>query len=657
MIIEGEETGSKNNYQKLRPKNNFETFDVWSKAKFGLWSNARYDFELIAELTRQIKSTSFCLSLLHTVNKYIKNAPKSIFFDGTVKCLKYLLKNKYLHLFDLPSSTREELCLVELLKKYSERIDIIDIFASIEHPIIRAILLEYPNLLDHFLRDELGVSEINRALLKNGINNYETFIKKVDDGSSAIEISLDKNSLEPMKCKLIYIGLRLNSGKLLLASDDTETIRQFSSLTDKSIEEEAYTKGIFNSMYVVFYGSDEWNKDGTPHLSGCQILQLNLQLISIPDNHMYLIYEQLLKEETERIAKKYFPTEFNDKGFVASLAIKIALLIIVFRSENFLPNDETPEVTWFSSGTMLDGLNYAVKESTSEKGKKLSLKKWFLDYYTNELEKRIAFIRLQVDNNIGIFQIRPGVNRVFYLPVFESFKFFCADSPNNFLPDIIRLFQNRQIGSEIKDDILVNFVINIQKIIGQNGATQNQPTSGEKEFKDLFILLISEIFKNLTKKIIRSLKIERTVKKYYEESYGDNDWRESDLLSDANLGMIEMILNFDLSKNNSFIGYIASGLRFKIISGSRIKKNDELTISERELAEDFWENIPEISDFIEKINDQQNIAQIRTFIDSLPEKQREAVKKFAENNEKLSDSERKNKNRGLDKIKEMMSSP
>jgi DNA-directed RNA polymerase specialized sigma subunit len=451
--------------------------------------------------------------------------------------------------------------------------------------------------------------------------------------------------------------LRLNSGKLLLASDDTETIRQFSSLTDKSIEEEAYTKGIFNSMYVVFYGSDEWNKDGTPHLSGCQILQLNLQLISIPDNHMYLIYEQLLKEETERIAKKYFPTEFNDKGFVASLAIKIALLIIVFRSENFLPNDETPEVTWFSSGTMLDGLNYAVKESTSEKGKKLSLKKWFLDYYTNELEKRIAFIRLQVDNNIGIFQIRPGVNRVFYLPVFESFKFFCADSPNNFLPDIIRLFQNRQIGSEIKDDILVNFVINIQKIIGQNGATQNQPTSGEKEFKDLFILLISEIFKNLTKKIIRSLKIERTVKKYYEESYGDNDWRESDLLSDANLGMIEMILNFDLSKNNSFIGYIASGLRFKIISGSRIKKNDELTISERELAEDFWENIPEISDFIEKINDQQNIAQIRTFIDSLPEKQREAVKKFAENNEKLSDSERKNKNRGLDKIKEMMSSP
>jgi len=41
----------------------------------------------------------------------------------------------------------------------------------------------------------------------------------------------------------------------------------------------------------------------------------------------------------------------------------------------------------------------------------------------------------------------------------------------------------------------------------------------------------------------------------------------------------------------------------------------------------------------------------------LPDKQKEAIKKLYENNEKLSETERKNKNRGLDKIREIMATP
>lgn len=69
----------KNAHEKKR---NFETFDVWSKAQFAPWTNVRYDFELIAELTRHIKSTKVCLELLQTVNEHLKEVtPKEIFFD------------------------------------------------------------------------------------------------------------------------------------------------------------------------------------------------------------------------------------------------------------------------------------------------------------------------------------------------------------------------------------------------------------------------------------------------------------------------------------------------------------------------------------------------------------------------------------------------
>jgi hypothetical protein len=54
------------------------------------------------------------------------------------------------------------------------------------------------------------------------------------------------------------------------------------------------------------------------------------------------------------------------------------------------------------------------------------------------------------------------------------------------------------------------------------------------------------------------------------------------------------------------------------------------------------------------LEDQTNLEKIREYIDKLPDKEREAVKKMSESNEKLNDTERKAKNRGLNKIREMM---
>jgi len=632
---------------RFTPPNNFETFDLWSKANFALWSNIRYDFELIAELIRRIQSTRKCLDLLDVVNKYLKNAPEEVFFDGTIKSLKYLVKNNYLNISDLPNLTNDEKYLIELLEKYSKKLDITDILFDIEQPTLRAMLIEFPNLWGYILKDKLGQYFISKAMIKNGITDYDSFIKKVDNDLNSIEVDKDKNSKEAMKCKIIYLGLRIKNKKFLISKDDTETIKLFSTLTDQLIESENYDKSIINAFYVSFYGSDEWNKKKKTHLTGCEILQLDFQLLSFPNNHMSMIYEMLLKEETEKIGKKYFGEDYRYEGFIASLAIKMVITILIFRSQDFIPKSETPDVDIFGKGALLDGLNYAVKMVEKDGKKSLELKQWFIDYYRNELDKRMAFIKFQIDNSISIAELRTGLTRVIYLPVFESFRFFCFSPPFEVLRQIVKLFKNRDIGNKIKDDILINFVLNIQKIVGAKKQSDKEISKEENYFKDAFILLIGEIFENLVKKIIRSLELQSPIKSYYEKD---------DLFSDANIAIMELIFNFDLSRNDSFIGYLSYNLRLKIKTSSRIKKSDQYTTFLEE-GEDFLESIPDENDFIKQLENQEDRKKIDQCIDNLPEKQKEAIRKLYKRNEQLSDTEKRNKNRGLNKIKEMMAMP
>ena len=626
---------SKNEYDQ-NSKNNFETFDLWGKSNFILWSNARYDFELIAELTRYKSSTRNCLELLDMVNKYTRNTPKGVFFDGTIKSLKYLVKNNFLDIATFPNITNDEKYLVELLNKYSKRLDITEIFSDIEEPTLRAMLLEYPHLLKNILEDPLGGSFITKAMLKNNITDINSFTQKVDDGSSSIEVDVDKNSKEAMKCKIICIGLRLNNGNLQVSSNALETINQFESLTDESIENETYTKGTFNAMYAVFYGSNKWNKEKKVHLTGCESLYLDFQLLFLPENHMSMIYDIFLEKEVDKIGKKYFKNEYRPEGFIASLAIKMAIVIILFRTENFIPKKEKAEVSIFTPGAMLGALNYAVKE-TSNKQNPLCLKQWFLEYFRDELDKRVAFIKMQVENNVAVANM--GLTRVIYLPVFESFRFFCERDSS--LNQTIRLLKNRNIPNSVKDDIFINFAINIQKIIAQQESTNE-----EERLKDTFILLISEAFKGLMVNLGRKLKEQS--KRYYQHE---------DLLSDAMLSTIELILKFDLKRNNSFIAYLTHNLRLKMITSGRMKKTDQNTYTEGALEEDFLNSIPDEKEFISLLHDKNDIKKIHKYIEGLPRMEKEAVKKIMKDNEKFTETDRRAKNRGLIKIRKMMDNP
>ncbi len=626
-------------------KKNFESFDIWSQAQFAMWSNVRYDFELIAELTRYRKSARSCLEILDTVNKHLKNPPEKIFFDGTIKCLKFLIKNNYLNLSNLPTITNDEKYLVELLKKYSKRLDITDILSDIEVPTIRAMLLEYPNLIGELLNtdDPLAGQIISKALLKNGITDIESLTKKVDSGINSIEVDLDKNSKEAMRCKIIYLGLFINNGKFHVSGNAVGIIGEFEKLTDEVVENQTYTKSVFNSIYVALYAQSEWNKEKKIHLTGCETLQLNFQLLFLPDNHMSKIYDIFLKEEVDKIGKKYFGEEYRPEGFMASMAIKMAVVIILFRAENFIPKDEKPSVSLFSAGAMLGGLNYAVEETDDEQ-KPLRLKKWFLDYFRSELDKRVAFIKLQSENFVGVYKLR-NIVRVVYIPVFESFRFFCAS--RGLLEQTIELLKNEKILSNLKDDILINFVINIQKV-----NAEKQSSNDEKYYKDTFTLLISETFMGLIVNLSKKLK--HQAKKYYEFT---------DLESDALLAVIELILNFDMNKNDSFIAYLIHNLPLKMRTFSRKKKTDDLTDTENilendfdedELKDSFMHSIPDTKNFMESLESQKNLEKIRECMDKLPEKEKEAVKKLAESNEKFNDTERKAKNRGLNRIREMM---
>jgi hypothetical protein len=273
----------------------------------------------------------------------------------------------------------------------------------------------------------------------------------------------------------------------------------------------------------------------------------------MPDTHMSIIYEMLLRDIAARIGKKYFPESYNSDGFIASLAIKTALIIVLFRTENFVPKKEEENVTVFSGASMLSSLNYAVKETKAKGKKTLKLKKWFADYFEQELDKRVAFIRLQYENGVGIAKLDKSV-RIIYLPLFETYKYFYNPFLKEALPQVIKLFKNKNIENSIKDDIFINFVINIQKIIGE--SPREEIPDEENFFKDKFILLIIEAFENLSKKIIRHIEQNMPIKSYYEKN---------DLFADSNLAVIDLILNFNLSKNNSFIGYH----RLRFASGKR----------------------------------------------------------------------------------------
>ena len=106
-----------------------------------------------------------------------------------------------------------------------------------------------------------------------------------------------------------------------------------------------------------------------------------------------------------------------------------------------------------------------------------------------------------------------------------------------------------------------------------------------------------------------------------------------------------------LGKN---VGYLTSNLFFKMKTISRMKEIEKTTDTENNFEEDFLANVPDSTDFIDSIEYEQNLQKIREYIDKLPEKEKEAVKKMAEDNEKLNNTERKAKNRGLNKIRENM---
>jgi len=623
------------NQDKSRKPRNFEGFDLWAKSQFTPWSQARYDFELICELTRHIPQASKCLPLLHTVNSYINTDDKHIFFDGTIKSLKYLIKNDYLSLDKLPNDTDDQKLLLRLLRKYSEKLDVMDIVASIEEPTFRSIATDYPHLFEYLVKENPHFAqEVAKALVVNGVAEDDDFTRLTTSESDVVEVDIDKNSVEAMKCKHIYLGLHVNENRFSVSRNCSVLIDELSSLTDQRIEEGDYTKGVFNAMYVSFYGQNEWSKENHPSLSGCDYIFKYFQLLFLPDNLMSFIYDEFLSGIVDETGEKYFGDMYHPKGFVASLAIKMVIVIILMRSDSKMPKDEPADTPYFG-GPPMSGLNYALYE-TKKSERPLEMKPWFKDYFTEELDKRMAFLKLQLENDVAVFEMM-GRERIQYLPVFESFRFFC--NRFQFLPEIIRLFKNQKVSSEVKNEIYINFALNTQKIIADHNTDEH-----DNEIKDIFILLIRDAFKGLLVNVVNSAR--SSAKKFYETN---------DLDSDATLAIIQAVLEYDVEKNDNFIAYLKSTLLNRLRSLSRGNKTDQTTYTGDNFEEDFWEHIPSPEDFLSKLEDKSALEQIKGLFDSLSEKEREAVKKQFEQNEKLSDTERRAKNRGLDKIRKLMS--
>ncbi len=544
-------------------KKDFETFDLWGKSQFVLWSQARYDFELINEALDNFYYPSQTLPVLHKVNSYLKNKNEKTFFDGTITCLKRLVSNGNLNIDDIETKSEDDKILVKLLKKYVGIKTIYDLCDHIEDNAFRAMYYEYPNIIDVIDPHHRNLI-FGKALYNAGIRKAGDLDKFIEDSKNtdAYTPPPDKNDNQSMKCKLIFIGLILYSEKLKLVND-SRMIDEFKNLTDRKIEDGDYTKTIFNSLYSAFY--PELHPERKVQLSGQDEFRVQTTLLNfraVHENHMTVLYDIFFKDLVKKTIKKYGYTYKTDGG-IENLAITDAIVITLFRANDFVPKDEQKDY-YLPLPICLHGLNYGIYQK--ENGE-LGLKDWFVKYFTEELNKRTAFIKLLEKNKVSVLSIFSKNKRVIYIPVFESYNFFAIPYTGTLIKNLINIFSNRGISSEIKDDMLVNIAINIQKL---TTLDERDKTDNLSNINHQLILLLVESFLNLSKKSFHEAE---RLSKYNSKSYLDSD----DFDSIMRTAIIEAILVFDLTKNRSFLGYMKTNLKFVISKEIAGRKEDRVT--------------------------------------------------------------------------------
>ncbi len=154
------------------------------------------------------------------------------------------------------------------------------------------------------------------------------------------------------------------------------------SLSKKDVEQQNKGKLIYiNSLWSSLAGTFPWNKGRV--LTFQQVINEDFTNINTKGTDLNQLYEKFLSDSTNKIAKKYFP-DYEEEGHIASLAIKKAIVVILYRLTDYC-SEGTRHTELRFDGIFNKPLEYIFN-------KNLELQNWFVKHFKNELEKRIKFI-------------------------------------------------------------------------------------------------------------------------------------------------------------------------------------------------------------------------------------------------------------------------
>lgn len=608
----------------------YESMDVFGGFSYFAWSSNNHDYKLIAEALDIWYPVPYTMEALNYVNKYVKS--DKYIFDGTISSLKYLVKNNLLSIDEI-KEFHHLTGLKDLLKKYL-RPTIEDIFEELPDGIIlKDIILKYPNYW--YLLDYTTQGAKLRELLPKDDKEFRELFGLDENFNEETPMNPDRWSPQAMKCKVVLIGLYLNNKKLSFSSDCKKTIEVMSTLSEKDIEECNEEKlVIINSIWSGITGGQPWNKKKA--ITFQQLFRKDLLLINIDGSDLNFIYKNFLYPLVREVVDKYYD---NFDKHPAYLAVMNAIVVILHRLTDFTKNGTR------HSKLRLDGiLNKPLEYIFTEDYK---LQDWFVRHFKAELEKRIKIINLM--DKVGARVKLTKSEGIVYMPILESFRFYIEVS-RYYIPYIIKIFRDKEITPEEKNEIIKPIVFNIQRIISLN---EKDVDKWENKLKEDFSVLILNTFDPLIKSNTSTLIKKEAL---------DIDTAHDTLKTEIFLS----ILKYDATKNPNFFGYIKAILPFQVKTELRENKTQSMTKNITELSssagiadepdklESFIDNIFGSDDSAEKLidsiyNDSKR-EEALSIIDSLPPAERDAIKKAYINNEQLTDTERRAKNRGLKKV-------
>ena len=565
------------------------------------WSNDAQNYEIIAKLIPKVRESHDVIEILDEINQLLNTKNLPHIFDGTIDSLKYFID------------------------KYCLDVD------KIENAILREIVLDCLN----------------------------------QEGKTNLKVNQDRWSGQALRCKAILVGLYLRNGKLQIASKISRDVGCFTMLneSDFPLFGDDIEKGklsdvsmkrltSLNATWVGLASLSPWGKGKTKGIDKVVVENMVDSFHKESDYHDLFIK---LQPHIDKIASKYFPG-FHKTDHRACVAVRHATLIVLYRVIDNLPEKVKRHPKLRVDGMFNKWLEYIFTDD-------FEFQDWFIEYLEKEVDKRVKFLRMMADEHIymkidprverymkktmGKNYRPPKTDRLYYLPIFESFRFVPPGSVSLF-GRLVTLFHNRDISIVEKEVLVRNIVFNIQKLIVINKDTKKSNSSGdslydaEKAIKESFMMLFLDMLVPLARSIMKKQY------KYLSPRKGDFD----DLKQIIDTELLDLILKYDSTKNSSFFGYMKIMLPLNVKSRIREKKINDSPVSLEKAMDSNFEGVAVEENYNEMIDRDDMQKKISKYLEKLPEKEKSAIKNAFYNNSRLSATERRAKNRGLQRLRQ-----